>query len=327
MQKSNYIVASLHVLVWAAVLGLPYLLISRDTQYSTSLCTFFTISNLIHIGVFYLNAFLLYRQFFNRSKWWIYMMSLVTLIIIVYQGKLWMTHQWFAALSDRQNIFGITFFPVIFCLVISTLYALVADKFKSEKAKLSAELRFLRSQISPHFLFNIHNNLVSMARHKSDLLEPSLIKLSGLMRYMLYEVNAEKVSLATEVEHLRSYIELQKIRFEEDVDIRSTIEYEARDESIEPMLLIPLVENAFKHGIADVDNPFITIDLKMQNKELRFDVRNRFASLAGSQDTNSGIGIENLKARLKLLYPRRHMFATEAREGVFHSRLTLTFRG
>ncbi|HEU5147618.1 MAG TPA: histidine kinase [Chryseosolibacter sp.] len=317
---------SLHLLVWAAVLGLPYLLISPDSHYANPLCDYFTLSNLTHIALFYLNANFLYQHFFNSTRWWIYMLSLVSLILIVYHSKLWMTQQWFPALSDRQNIFGITFFPVIFCLVISTLYALVADKFKAEKAKLSAELRFLRSQISPHFLFNVHNNLVSMARHKSNLLEPSLIQLSGLMRYMLYEANADKVSLATEIEYLKSYIQLQKIRFEDDIDIKSSIEYHAKGESIEPMLLIPLVENAFKHGVADVDEPFITINLKTDDKILFFDVKNRFSGGRSATDPNAGIGVDNLKARLKLLYPRRHQFSTFAKDGIFHSSLMLKLR-
>lgn len=326
MQKSTYILLSLHVLVWAAVLGLPYLLVTPDTHYSHSLCNYFALSNLIHIGLFYLNAYLLYQHFFNRRKWWIYVLFLAALIIIVYESKLWMLHHWFTALLDRQNVFGFTFFPIVFCLVISTLYSLVVDKFTSEKTRLSAELKFLRSQVSPHFLFNVHNNLVSMARHKSDLLEPSLIKLSGLMRYMLYEANADKVPLSTEVDYLKSYIDLQKIRFEDDINIKSSIQYEPNGELIEPMLLIPLVENAFKHGVAEIDQPFITIDLKVKESVLLFDVTNRFSKETGSHDRNSGIGIDNLKARLKLLYPRHHQFNIHTQDCVFHASLMLKLK-
>jgi LytS/YehU family sensor histidine kinase len=113
---------------------------------------------------------------------------------------------------------------------VSAIYRIILNRIHYEKkskerqaAQLSTELKFLRSQISPHFLFNVLNNLVSMARQKSDQLEPSLIRLSGLMRYMLYESDGKKVPLTQEVDYLKSYIELQKLRFEEDVQITTDI--------------------------------------------------------------------------------------------------------
>lgn len=325
MRKSKYIMISLHVLIWAAVLILPYLSITPDSRYGDMLCNYFTVSNLIHIGLFYLNAYYLYSNFFTHRGWWIYILSVALLIVGVYNLKLWMLNTLFPDLL-AMNAKRFTFFPIPFLLVISTLYALVVDKFESEKIKLSSELRFLRSQISPHFLFNVHNNLVSMARHKSDQLEPSLIKLSGLMRYMLYEATVDKVSLATEVDYLQSYIELQKMRFDDDMDIQISIQYESNGEYIEPMLLIPLVENAFKHGVSNVDKPFIQIELHTNDGLLSFDVKNRFATEAGSQDNDSGIGLDNLKARLKILYPKRHRFTTATNGGVFHSSLKLKLK-
>jgi LytS/YehU family sensor histidine kinase len=216
-------------------------------------------------------------------------------------------------LAAEENAFGFTFFPILFFLVISTIYRLVLDKINHEKVqtineaeKLAMELKFLRSQVSPHFLFNVLNNLVSMARLKSDQLEPSLIRLSELMRYMLYESDEKKVSTDTEIEYLKSYIALQKLRFEEDVAISADIQEGIHPGTIEPMLLIPFVENAFKHGIAMVKNPFIRIALRITNNNLSFRVENKFGHGAHTNDRNSGIGLANIKARLNLLYPERH---------------------
>ncbi|HTF21634.1 MAG TPA: histidine kinase [Chryseolinea sp.] len=255
-----------------------------------------------------------------------YVLSVAILIPGLYYAKLLIIYQWFPDLAKDENLFGFTFFPILFFLFISTVYRLVLDKIRSEKTQLATELKFLRSQVSPHFLFNVLNNLVSMARHKSDLLEPSLIKLSGLMRYMLYETNESRVSIAKEIDYIKSYIELTKMRFEEDVDIRTTIQGEDNGYAIEPMLLIPLVENAFKHGVTAGSNPFVSIDLRITDHVLSLSVKNSRAENGSSKDSNSGIGLNNLAARLKLLYPHRHNLAIEESTDVFHANLTIKLR-
>src|SRR5205085_9613351 len=146
------------------------------------------------------------------------------------------------------------FFFVLFFLAASTAYCLVKDRIHNERIahekqteNLKTELSFLHSQVRPHFMFNIMNNMVALARKKSDILEPSLIKLSALLRYMLYETD-EKVPLKKEIEYLQSYIDLQRQRFGNTVHIRTSMQEEEQHYEIEPMLLIPFVENAFKHG-------------------------------------------------------------------------------
>jgi two-component system, LytTR family, sensor kinase len=174
--------------------------------------------------------------------------------------------------------------------------------------QLAMEIKFLRSQISPHFLFNILTNLVSLARKKSDQLEISLLMLSNLMRYMLYGAG-KKVSLQQEVEYLETYVALQKLRFGDDVKIVFSIVLPHGEIgcSIEPMLLIPFIENAFKHGTSYVDQPFIDIALTINEGVLVFQVKNKFDRQADtSKDESSGIGLSNVRARLKLLYPIKH---------------------
>jgi LytS/YehU family sensor histidine kinase len=205
-------------------------------------------------------------------------------------------------------------FPVLFVTAVSTGYAMVIYMLEGEKSvreerqeRMQSELSFLRSQISPHFIFNILNSIVYLIRSKSPLAEPVTIKLSELMRYMLYESNDAQIPLEKEVSYLENYVELQKIRFEEDVEIRLNIEGEAGSQLIEPMLMIPFVENAFKHGVGLVVAPLIDIDLKFSENEMTFKVRNKITpETEADKDSSSGIGLQNVRRRLELLYPGAH---------------------
>ena len=191
---------------------------------------------------------------------------------------------------------------------------------------MGVELKFLRSQISPHFLFNILTNLASLARKKSDHLEESLLMLSGLMRYMLYDAE-KKISLKQEVEYLESFITLQQLRFGRDVRIVFSIALsnEQTSYSIEPMLLIPFVENAFKHGTGYMDQPAIDINLMVKERELIFQVKNKFdRETDASKDESSGIGLNNVRSRLALLYPETHSLTIHTDNGLFCINLTLT---
>ncbi|MDB5242565.1 MAG: hypothetical protein JWP57_3190, partial [Spirosoma sp.] len=198
---------------------------------------------------------------------------------------------------------------------------------QQQAEQLRAELTFLRAQISPHFLFNVLTNLVSLARKKSEQLEPSLLMLSDLMRYMLYDVQDRKISLQKENDYLKSYIDLQKLRFGQQVPITCQIEVDHADYpyQIEPMLLIPLVENAFKHGVCVLENPQIQIHLSVRKHALVFTVRNRFDADSASQtDDNRGIDLANLRARLNLIYPNTNTLLISVTDNWFAVTLTLS---
>ena len=180
----------------------------------------------------------------------------------------------------------ILFFPPLPFLLASFIFRYITDRTRNEKLEkerraeqLVSELRFLRSQISPHFLFNMLTNMVALARQKSELLEPSLIQLSDLLRYMLYDSGKDRFLLSQEIVYLRSYVELQQLRFGEGLDLVLDIQDPGSDGYIEPMLLIPFVENAFKHGIGMVANPFIKITLAVEDGQLQFSVSNNYNRL------------------------------------------------
>ncbi len=180
-----------------------------------------------------------------------------------------------------------------------------------QKEKLEAELNQLRNQVHPHFLFNTLNNLYSLIIKKSDLAETAVLKLSGLMRYMLYEANVTEVLLSKEIEYLKNFVDLERLRFDSRTDISFSTEID-KDYHISPFLLIPFVENAFKHGTGSNNNSWIVIGIHVKNKNLIMQVENA-KQIEKNQKANfeGGIGFDNVKKRLELLYPNSHSLHTE----------------
>jgi LytS/YehU family sensor histidine kinase len=224
----------------------------------------------------------------------------------------------------RMHILFTTFIYLFF-VAASIAYQTTRDRMKADKLSqekenenLKTELSLLRSQVSPHFMFNVLNNMVALARKQSDLLEPSLIKLSSLMRYMLYDSDGEKVSLEKEIEYLQSYIDLQKQRFGKNVQVNTSFHDIDSSYEIEPMLLIPFVENAFKHGTGMIQHARIDIELQAKNGTLDFTLKNRYSAQTEEiKDNTSGIGLANVSRRLNLLYGQRHQLQIETKDEWF----------
>lgn len=198
----------------------------------------------------------------------------------------------------------------LFILALSTSIRVTQEWYKNEKQKremekekLVSELSLLRSQVNPHFLFNTLNNIYSLSNRKSDKTPEAIQKLSELMRYMLYESKDEKVRLTKEIDYLRNYIDLQKLRLTEEVKIIFEVEGDIQDKRIEPLLLIPFIENAFKHGVSYTRDMEINIQLIVKDDELILIVENPVDESLINKDIPSGIGLENIKKRLNLLYP------------------------
>ena len=327
----KYLVPELHILTWAVLLFVP-ILVFHNSKWDTGLPdTFFYISNVYHIGLFYFNAYYLYPRLLTQKRWPLYILALVGIIMVTNFAKIGLLQLFIPGFEVTAVNQKIIFFPPFPFLFGGIIFRLIIDRVRFEKAekeakaeKLSAELRFLRSQVSPHFLFNVLTNLVSLARKKSEQLEPALIQLSELMRYMLYETDAARLPVEREIEHLQYYIELQKLRFGDDVRLTVDIKNEASSFTIEPMLLIPFVENAFKHGIGLVKDPFITIHLAVQERLLYFTISNNYNRQNLSKDSNSGIGLVNVQNRLKLLYGNQHELLIKDDGEVYTIALKLT---
>ncbi|HMH34404.1 MAG TPA: histidine kinase [Puia sp.] len=322
-------VVSFHVLAWVLWFCLP-VLFRRDPEpgqkvnWNPILNPVSIALNICWMSLFYLNANFLIGRFMNRRKTWQYAfillgIYLVFLVVISFAFHL-------NKGGDHFSIYRVPywiFFPFMFIWAISTVYRVVSDKIKTdqllkekENENLKTELSFLRSQVSPHFLFNVLNNMVAMARLKSDKLEPSIIKLSGLMRYMLYESDEQKVPVAREIEYVTSYIDLQRLRFGKDMKINVNMDPRGDSYLIEPMLLIPFIENAFKHGTGMIQDPEIDICLKMNNDTLDFRVKNKFNGDSNEiKDRTSGIGLANVRRRLNLLYGKEYQLSINKEDG------------
>ncbi|HVI47473.1 MAG TPA: histidine kinase [Chitinophaga sp.] len=333
--RPGHITIALHVLIWSMVLIFPYLVSTADQHYRIGPIPglFFSIATVIHMVIFYGNAFFLYPRLMNRHRWWLYVISAAALVLLTFPLKYRILATWFPEVLKDMTAYKFVFAPSVMIFVLSLVYRRVTDKIRHEREKkdkeaqqLATELKFLRSQISPHFLFNVLTNLVSLARKKSDKLEPSLIMLSELMRYMLYDSQGDKVLVIKEVTYLGSYIALQQLRFGTDVMVNVDIDVDAEGGgyAIEPMLLIPFVENAFKHGTGWVKQPQINISLSVKNGTLVFEVSNHYDKEQDtSKDENSGIGLINVKSRLDMLYRGRHTLEIRDTENIFHITLTL----
>ncbi len=174
-----------------------------------------------------------------------------------------------------------------------------------EKAKLNAELAFLKNQISPHFFFNTLNNIYSLIGINAEDSQEAVLKLSKLMRYLLYESEHGNTKLSYEIDFMKNYIDLMKLRMSKKVSLAVEFPENTDDINIPPLLFIPFIENAFKHGITTRGKSFISISLSSTPEVLIFKCSNSNAG-KGTPDTQRGIGLENAKKRLALLFPGKH---------------------
>lgn len=319
----KWIIVLMHTAAWILLFSLPYLLRpSYNNERPQNLAKnsdgnfyFSLVMDLSWIALFYFNALFLIPRLIYKKRYWLFGLALMVIF-----GWL-ITQTWILfQLFMNQGHYNIrmhllfTFFIFLFILASSTAFQMIRDKMSADKLakekeneNLKTELSLLRSQVSPHFMFNVLNNMVALARKQSNLLEPSLIKLSSLMRYMLYEADEEKVSLEKEIEYLQSYIDLQEQRFGKKMKLNVCFQIKDDQYQIEPMLLIPFVENAFKHGTGMIEDAQIDIELKAEKNILHFSVRNKYNGNSEEiKDKTSGIGLTNVTRRLNLLYTGNH---------------------
>ncbi len=177
----------------------------------------------------------------------------------------------------------------------------IAQQLRIEKQE--AELNYLKSQTNPHFLFNTLNNIYSLARDKSDLAPESILRLSKILRFMLYETRGNYIAIEQELKIINDYIELEKLRYDESLHVNFNYDIEDMKQALPPLLLIPLVENAFKHGASETrGHPFVDIHLSIKNRQLQFSVKNSTETFSEERNIKENIGLSNLRRQLELLY-------------------------
>jgi hypothetical protein len=195
---------------------------------------------------------------------------------------------------------------VFFFGIIRHLYDYRALKGAAQQLRIEkqqSELNYLKSQTNPHFLFNTLNNIYSLARDKSDLAPESVLRLSQILRFMLYETSGAYIAIEQELKIINDYIALEKLRYDESLHVTFSYTIEDMNQAIPPLLLMPLVENAFKHGVSESrTHPFVDIHLDVQNRRLTFDVINSTEAFPDGQSVKEQIGLSNLRRQLELLY-------------------------
>ena len=189
--------------------------------------------------------------------------------------------------------------------------------------KQEAELNYLRSQTNPHFLFNTLNNIYSLARDKSDLAPESIMRLSKILRFTLYEASGAYIAIEQELKIMSDYIALEKLRYDESLRINFNYDVEDMKQAIPPLLLIPLVENAFKHGASETRNrPFVDIHLSVRNRQMSFIVKNSTDADREERNAKENIGLSNLRRQLELLYTDYNLSVQQG-ESVFIATLKI----
>ncbi|RZL38548.1 MAG: histidine kinase [Pedobacter sp.] len=280
--------------------------------------------SLLNISIFYINYIILIPELIQkRKKYWLYILAFFLLIAATVVVKTVV-----AALNPEEMLQGkdrggkihhisLNLYAVIvaflsgFFLVSSCIIKFSIDWFSNERVqrnleseKKDMELQFLKSQLNPHFLFNSLNNIYSLAYQKSEKTADAILKLSEIMRYMIYESNDSWVALSKEVEYVQSYIELHKLRFKDGAAVEITLNGEIDGQKIVPLILISFVENAFKHGVANDPEDPIKINIIANQKILHFSVSNKKSK--NNKDAMGGVGLNNVERRLQLLYPDRY---------------------
>jgi two-component system LytT family sensor kinase len=337
---SKKYVLLLHLSFWILYALVPELpLIFPDRKYPEYYYYYSAASQVLNVFNFYVVYSLISLDLLNSKKilrnlltvagvlvFFVLLRLVVMIVVDVYLGGL--------AYQEIKLRFYHVVVEAVNTITFTTMALLIKfmiDWFNAQKQKTdleaksrASELALLRSQINPHFLFNTLNNIYSLVYKKSDEAPSVVMKLSEIMRYMLYDANAERVMLQKEIDYLKSFIELNELRLKEGKITSFVINGDYSSKVIPPMLLIPFVENAFKHGSKKGNNPAILIRLDLFDKGLEFDVVNYTdPAQSANKDLEGGIGLENVRKRLELIYSGKYELSVDNGAGSYHVNLKI----
>jgi len=275
--------------------------------------------------IFYMNYGVLVPRLLLQKKKFLYLISVILLLVvanfIITNIFPWEISEGIQGLRAPRFV-AIAFFNSVIIILgtISRIYEqwIENDKIKTEieAQKSKTELEALKNQLNPHFLFNSLNSIYSLTVKKSNDAPEAVIMLSELMRYMLYIANNDKVLLKDELQYVENYLQLQRMRIAKSENVKTSIKGAISAQKISPLLFISYIENAFKYGTDFNGNTDVSIDINVKEDELQF----KCANLIGSRnkdEENSGIGLQNTKERLELLYPKKHWLTIEEKDNQF----------
>ena len=336
------------LLVWVPILGampIATYLSTRDAEATKT--SFFVVWDLLKspLIVYFVNFYILHRLFFQHRYWLFALLNLVLILCLNYQF-FWM----FIHRHDLPNMpemtpnmwigffSGFLMFLLLNCMVAAIAIGIrhfirtrqIRQQLKDEQAKhTEAELAWLKNQINPHFLFNTLNNISSLCQIDADAAQDAIAQLSDLLRYAMYETNKKTVPIQGEVEFMRNYIELMKLRCNDKTEVLTTFKVEQYIE-IAPLLFISLIENAFKHGVSSNRPSKIDIHLEAEGDKLVFTCDNTNYPKDDADRSGSGIGLENTRRRLELMYHEAYEWeqalyrsTSQGENDIYHVKITI----
>jgi two-component system, LytTR family, sensor kinase len=326
----------LHVMAWMIIFIFPLYWLTQQNDRLNEHFGRFYVQSVAYLCIFYLSFFWLVPKFWMAGKRWLFIIVTTLTMGAIYFSinladdrffpppKEFLEREILMARENPERIspdrmrkrffLGNFLFSSIlisgFCIGLRGSEKLAENEEQRkelEKEVLNSELAFLKNQISPHFFFNTLNNIYSLIAINQDDAQESVLKLSKLMRYLLYESEQGSTTLGREISFMRNYIDLMKLRVSDKVTLEANFPDDHPDLPVPPLIFIPFIENAFKHGITYHHPSFIRVSLKIEGKMLVFRCENSIGSGPGEgPEPDSGIGLDNVTKRLHLLYPDRH---------------------
>lgn len=326
----------IHITFWTAYLAFFIVqssLYYDDPKYVGIVGSLF-LTMWVDIAAAYFTVYYLLPKFLFKRKYWqfaaLFLLSAALAILIQRVLLVYISAPLFWPDSEKVMVFWkinpfYSFMNIYSVVGLFAAIKLFKLYFKNQQIKTelenknkTSELALLRTQLNPHFLFNTLNNIDSLIITKPEKASDAIIKLSEIMRFTLYDADNDRVPLEREISFLENFIALQQLRLKNPFFVNFDIDGKCIGKSIAPMLFIPFVENAFKHGLKSVVAPGIEIKLKCENETMIFEVSNHFSSLeVQNKDKTSGIGLINTEKRLALLYPEKHKLTISRKDGIF----------
>jgi LytS/YehU family sensor histidine kinase len=338
----------LHTLAWLLLIILPQLIINRYWGSTNHVAWGFYLGATMYGIIFYVNYLWLVPRFYFKQKKIIYFFSAAVVIAVLYFFFIMINEQYFHNAEREKQIaeafeklmkdkvipkppmkqLQLYYFLLISVIVTGFSIGLrvieqhtASEKRQKEleKEKLNSELAFLKNQVSPHFFFNTLNNIYSLIEINTKDAQEAVLKLSKLMRYLLYESEHGKTSLGKEISFMTHYIDLMKLRLSQKVELKIDLPQTEINLEIPPLLFIPFIENAFKHGISYREKSFIHISLNIENYKIHFSCINSLGQPVekNTDENHSGIGLENVKKRLNLLFPDKHTLSIDKSDSAY----------
>lgn len=330
----------IHVLFWAVYVLSEYLAnmfhLSRDQRMEFLLMTIYTLP-LLMIPTYFITLVAIPR-YLRRDKAWLFILTVLVVFFLVFYSRLRLLE----LINYLQDDVYFRMPPSKIVKNVIRDYSLIAlavclhiigDWKKKEKmnaqlikAKADAEIQLLKAQLHPHFLFNTLNNIYSLALSNSDLVADSILRLTELLDYLVYWANKKTVPLAREVQLIHNYLELERLRYGDTLELDACLPDQNDSLLVSPLILLPFVENCFKHGGRGKNGRF-EVELRLEVAEkLSFYIRNSKKNIKKQEDQNGGVGLENIRKRLAYIYPGRHRLETTDSEDFFTVTFELEFK-